>query len=71
MIRLMLFRGKFHDNWNPLLVHILALAGYSYPGIWAVMRFGQTTAKAVREIKQVPAGYSYKIPKSFFSHPEI
>jgi hypothetical protein len=23
-----------------------------HPGIWAVMRFGQTTAKAVREIKQ-------------------
>jgi hypothetical protein len=23
------------------------------PGIWAVMSFGQTTAKAVREIKQV------------------
>jgi hypothetical protein len=22
-----------------------------HPGIWAVMRFGQTTAKAVREIK--------------------
>jgi hypothetical protein len=23
-----------------------------HPGIWAVMSFGQTTAKAVREIKQ-------------------
>jgi hypothetical protein len=26
----------------------------SHPGIWAVMSFGQTTAKAAREIKPVP-----------------
>jgi hypothetical protein len=27
----------------------------SHPGVWAVMSFGQTTAKAAREIKHVPA----------------
>jgi hypothetical protein len=25
---------------------------FPHPGIWAVMKFGQTTAKAVREIKK-------------------
>jgi hypothetical protein len=35
-----------------------------HPGIWAVMRFGQTTAKAVREIKHAllpPISQSYRI----------